>query len=136
MGRSRADSRTGACRWRCIGLAKTPPLETYHRIAARALRAAGERIWTIGALASSSGTEIALAAVKNRKKTIMKLPIAPFFPPMEAVSVDEPPAGDHWQYEPKWDGFRCLAFRDGGEVFLQSKSGQPLARYFPDLVDA
>ena len=45
-----------------------------------------------------------------------------------------PPTGTEWQYEPKWDGFRCLAFRDGAEVYLQSKSGQPLARYFPDLV--
>ncbi len=51
---------------------------------------------------------------------------------MEARSVDEIPTGDGWQYEPKWDGFRCLAFRDGEKVFLQSKNGQPLARYFPD----
>ena len=51
---------------------------------------------------------------------------------MEARSVDEIPTGDVWQYEPKWDGFRCLAFRDGEKVFLQSKNGQPLARYFPD----
>src|SRR3954451_21430415 len=55
-------------------------------------------------------------------------------PPMEAQSVDEIPAGDEWQYEPKWDGFRCIAFRDGDQVELQSKAGQPLARYFPDLV--
>jgi ATP-dependent DNA ligase len=54
--------------------------------------------------------------------------------PMEAESVDEPPVGEEWQYEPKWDGFRCLAFRDGDKVYLQSKSGRPLARYFPDLV--
>jgi len=53
---------------------------------------------------------------------------------MEARSVDEIPGGDGWQYEPKWDGFRCLAFRDGSEIFLQSKAGQPLARYFPDIV--
>jgi ATP-dependent DNA ligase len=53
---------------------------------------------------------------------------------MEARSVDEIPVGDNWQYEPKWDGFRCLAFRDGKNVFLQSKAGQPLARYFPDVV--
>lgn len=53
---------------------------------------------------------------------------------MEARSVDEIPVGDDWQYEPKWDGFRCLAFRDGKNVFLQSKAGQPLARYFPDIV--
>lgn len=53
---------------------------------------------------------------------------------MDARSVDEIPTGDDWQYEPKWDGFRCIAFRNGDEVFLQSKAGQPLARYFPDVV--
>lgn len=55
---------------------------------------------------------------------------------MEAKSVEKLPAGDAWQYEPKWDGFRCLAFRDGDNVDLQSKSGQPLGRYFPELVEA
>jgi ATP-dependent DNA ligase len=55
---------------------------------------------------------------------------------MEARSVDTIPVGEEWQYEPKWDGFRCIAFRDGEKVFLQSKAGQPLARYFPDVVDA
>jgi len=54
--------------------------------------------------------------------------------PMEARLIEEIPAGGGWQYEPKWDGFRCVAFRDGEQVFLQSKSGQPLARYFPDIV--
>ena len=53
---------------------------------------------------------------------------------MEARSVEEIPTGEEWQYEPKWDGFRCLAFRDVGKIFLQSKNGQPLARYFPDVV--
>jgi ATP-dependent DNA ligase len=53
---------------------------------------------------------------------------------MEARTVPEIPEGAAWQYEPKWDGFRCLAFRDRGEIYLQSKAGQPLARYFPDVV--
>jgi ATP-dependent DNA ligase len=53
---------------------------------------------------------------------------------MEARLVEEVPTGKYWQYEPKWDGFRCLVFRDGAKVELQSKSGQPLARYFPELV--
>ncbi|HEY2250004.1 MAG TPA: ATP-dependent DNA ligase [Planctomycetaceae bacterium] len=66
----------------------------------------------------------------------MALELKPPLAPMEAVSVDAPPIGPVWQYEPKWDGFRCLVFRDGKSVFLQSKSGQPLARYFPDLVAA
>src|SRR3989442_15901569 len=56
--------------------------------------------------------------------------------PMEAKSVEKLPVGDNWQYEPKWDGFRCVAFRDGDRVDLQSKSGQPLARYFPEVVEA
>src|SRR6478609_5067485 len=64
----------------------------------------------------------------------MPLPIQPPFPAMEAQPVDEIPTGDTWQYEPKWDGFRCLAFRDGDDVELQSKAGQPLARYFPEIV--
>ena len=66
----------------------------------------------------------------------MSLPVKPPFLPMEARTVDEIPAGDGWQFEPKWDGFRCLAFRDGNKVKLQSKSGQPLERYFPELVEA
>ncbi len=53
---------------------------------------------------------------------------------MEARPVEEIPTGEEWQYEPKWDGFRCLLFRDGDKIFLQSKNGQPLARYFPDVV--
>jgi ATP-dependent DNA ligase len=60
--------------------------------------------------------------------------LKPPIPPMEARPVEEIPTGDSWQYEPKWDGFRCLAFRDGNKIFLQSKNGQPLARYFPDVV--
>ena len=55
---------------------------------------------------------------------------------MEALSVDEIPTGEEWQYEPKWDGFRCLVFRDRDKVELQSKSGQSLTRYFPELVEA
>jgi ATP-dependent DNA ligase len=57
-------------------------------------------------------------------------------PPMEAETLDDVPAGEHWIYEPKWDGFRCLAFRDGDEIELRSKAGKPLGRYFPDIVDA
>ena len=55
---------------------------------------------------------------------------------MEARSVEQIPTGNGWQYEPKWDGFRCIAFRDREQVYLQSKNGQPLARYFPDVADA
>lgn len=57
------------------------------------------------------------------------------YPPMEAQLVDKLPGGEGWQYEPKWDGFRCIAFRDGGEIELRSKSGQSLTRYFPEVVE-
>ena len=66
----------------------------------------------------------------------MRLPIPVTPPPMEARIVDALPEDDGWQFEPKWDGFRCLAFRDGDEVALQAKSGKPLARYFPEMVAA
>jgi ATP-dependent DNA ligase len=62
----------------------------------------------------------------------LSLPIAP----MEALSVDAIPRGTDWQYEPKWDGFRCLAFRNLDNVELQSKSEKPLGRYFPEIVAA
>ncbi|WP_024509559.1 ATP-dependent DNA ligase [Bradyrhizobium sp. ARR65] len=55
---------------------------------------------------------------------------------MEARSVDAIPRGREWQYEPKWDGFRCLLSREGGKVDLRSKSGEALGRYFPELVEA
>src|SRR6476660_5976214 len=59
----------------------------------------------------------------------MALPIPFDYAPMNARLVDEIPSSGRWQYEPKWDGFRCLAFRDGTRVELRSKSGQPLGRY-------
>ena len=64
----------------------------------------------------------------------MTLPLARTYAPMEARLVAELPKGPDWQYEPKWDGFRCLAFRDGARIDLMSKAGKPLARYFPDVV--
>jgi ATP-dependent DNA ligase len=55
------------------------------------------------------------------------------FPPQEALLVDELPAGERWQYEPKWDGFRGILENDGGELALWSRNGRPLLRYFPEL---
>src|ERR1700758_2600868 len=52
---------------------------------------------------------------------------------MEAQPASQLPAGTDWQYEPKWDGFRCLAFRDGSSIDLMSKAAKPLTRYFPEL---
>jgi ATP-dependent DNA ligase len=68
----------------------------------------------------------------NRQSPLaVKPPIAP----MEAKLVDALPDGDGWQYEPKWDGFRCLVFRDGDKIELQSKSCRPLGRYFPEIAE-
>jgi ATP-dependent DNA ligase len=66
----------------------------------------------------------------------MDLPLPVEYAPMEAKLVDALPEGPQWQYEPKWDGFRCLAFRDGDDVDLRSKAGQPFNRYFPEIVAA
>jgi ATP-dependent DNA ligase len=66
----------------------------------------------------------------------MTLPLQPPFAPMEALSVERMPSGGEWQYEPKWDGFRCIAFRDGAKLELQSKSGKAMTRYFPELIAA
>lgn len=66
----------------------------------------------------------------------LHLRIQPPFSPADAKPVKEIPSGSGWLYEPKWDGFRCLAFRNGREVALQSKAGQPLGRYFPELIAA
>jgi ATP-dependent DNA ligase len=54
---------------------------------------------------------------------------------MEARLVEGLPATEGWQFEPKWDGFRCLVFKSGGDVDLRSKSGKPLSRYFPDVAE-
>ncbi|HUR37104.1 MAG TPA: ATP-dependent DNA ligase [Terriglobales bacterium] len=64
----------------------------------------------------------------------LRLPITPPFAPMEARTASEIPTESDWIYEPKWDGFRCIAFREQSKVELQSKAGQPLTRYFPELV--
>src|ERR1700761_5608960 len=56
--------------------------------------------------------------------------------PMEAKLVAELPTTGQWQFEPKWDGFRCLFFRKGADVRLKAKSGKPLTRYFPEIVAA
>jgi ATP-dependent DNA ligase len=65
----------------------------------------------------------------------VKLPLSPPVQPQLAKSARELPAGDDWCYEPKWDGFRTIVFRDGDEVHLQSRNGRPMNRYFPDVVE-
>lgn len=63
------------------------------------------------------------------------LPIRPPYPVMDAQVVDRLPKGPQWQYEPKWDGFRCLAFREDKNIEVQAKSGKSLTRFFPDIVE-
>ncbi len=76
--------------------------------------------------------------MKQQAKTkklagLASLPVPVGTAPMEAKLVEELPGEPGWQFEPKWDGFRCLAFRAGQEVDLRAKSGKPLARYFPEV---
>jgi DNA ligase D-like protein (predicted ligase) len=66
----------------------------------------------------------------------LRLPIKQDMEPMLSASADAIPAGDGWEYEPKWDGFRTLVFRDGDEVELVSRGGRPMTRYFPELLPA
>lgn len=64
----------------------------------------------------------------------MALPFAPPLAPMLSSAADALPASEGWQFEPKWDGFRTLVFRDGEEILLQSRDEKPMNRYFPELV--
>jgi len=62
------------------------------------------------------------------------LPLTPPVEPMLAKLAADLPAGDRWLYEPKWDGFRAIVFRDGEDVLVQSRDLKPLNRYFPELL--
>src|SRR4051812_37294177 len=64
----------------------------------------------------------------------MALPLSPPIKPQLARSAKELPEGEGWRYEPKWDGFRTIVFRDGDDIKLQSRGGKPMNRYFPDVV--
>ena len=93
-----------------------------------------ERVAKIGDLwkaAASAAADLAWAMSRFEN-----LPLRPPVEPMETRQVQSIPQGAQWSYEPKWDGFRCMAFRDGNDVELQSKSGETLTRYFPEIVEA
>jgi ATP-dependent DNA ligase len=66
--------------------------------------------------------------------SLMRLPFAPPLAPMLSTAADALPKGEGWQFEPKWDGFRTLVFRDGDEILLQSRDEKPMNRYFPELI--
>jgi ATP-dependent DNA ligase len=68
--------------------------------------------------------------------TAVALPLAPPIAPQLAKSAKDLPAGNGWVYEPKWDGFRTIVFRDGDDVYLQSRNGKPMNRYFPEVVES
>lgn len=72
----------------------------------------------------------------RRQSALQALAVPPGMEPMEAKLVDALPTESGWQFEPKWDGFRCLAFKAGDEVELRAKSGKPLSRFFPEMVEA
>jgi len=65
----------------------------------------------------------------------MTLPVTPPVKPMLAKAVERVPEGDGWVYEPKWDGFRTIVYRDGAELTLRSRNDRPMNRYFPEVVD-
>jgi ATP-dependent DNA ligase len=65
----------------------------------------------------------------------MALPLKPPIKPQLARPAKELPDGDGWRFEPKWDGFRTIVFRDGDDVRLQSRNGKPMNRYFPEVVE-
>jgi ATP-dependent DNA ligase len=73
-------------------------------------------------------------ASKTPRSSLLPIPVTT--PPMEAKLVDALPEGAGWQFEPKWDGFRCLAFRHDETVELRAKSGKSLSRFFPEVVEA
>lgn len=83
---------------------------------------------------SAHGKPTKKAAPSSAAKKAGGFPLPVSTAPMEARSATELPGGDAWQYEPKWDGFRCLAFKSGDEVDIRAKSGKPLGRFFPEIV--
>src|SRR5436190_5343660 len=64
----------------------------------------------------------------------MRLPISPPIAPMLSRAAEALPSGEGWQFEPKWDGFRTLVFRDPDEILLQSRDEKPMNQYFPELL--
>jgi ATP-dependent DNA ligase len=85
---------------------------------------------------ASKTARLLCGGAKSAVAGFKRLKTKPPLPPMEAKLVDSLPDGSGWQFEPKWDGFRCLIFRDGDQVELQSKAERPLGRYFPEMVEA
>src|SRR5882672_6746003 len=97
----------------------------------------GRTATTIEARVVSCGASSSrvIARGSSAPKTVpTRLPFPPPLAPMLSKAADALPGGDGWQFEPKWDGFRTLVFRDGEEILLQSRDEKPMNRYFPELV--
>ena len=77
-----------------------------------------------------------MAASSKGDLGVGRLPVPVDTPPMEAQAADDLPHRAGWQFEPKWDGFRCLVFKEEGQVELRAKSGKSLTRYFPEVARA
>src|SRR6266516_4441371 len=75
------------------------------------------------------------AGIRPTRREPMNLPVNPPILPMLAKRVGELPVEGDWVFEPKWDGFRALVFRDGDEILIQSRDEKPLDRYFPELLE-
>src|SRR6185436_20342555 len=76
-----------------------------------------------------------ITATKKKPLGLADLGVSLDLAPMEAKLVADLPKEKHWQFEPKWDGFRCLAFRAGGDVEIKAKSGKSLSRFFPEVLE-
>src|SRR5205085_2728409 len=74
-------------------------------------------------------------SLRTRQRGLAALGIPLGLEPMEAKLVSDLPNDGGWQYEPKWDGFRCLAFRAGDDVEIKAKSGKRLSRFFPEMLE-
>src|SRR5436190_23556186 len=83
----------------------------------------------------AEGNHSSLSPKRTRRTSSMQLPVNPPILPMLAKRVGELPAAGAWIFEPKWDGFRALVFRDGDELLIQSREGKSLNRYFPELIE-
>src|SRR5207248_1659358 len=130
---SKASTRCGGPRWRSRGRS-SDGCRAAPRAAARAGgagRTRGPRRCSLAApFPQAEGRAASRAAEPG---AVVSLPLAPPLKPQLAVSRKELPEGEQYVYEVKLDGFRCLAFVDGKETFLQSRGGKPFSRYFPEL---
>jgi len=97
------------------------------------MRAPGKEVHRSRSQPARQGAKAAVGNRVGRSRLNRKSGIPLDLPPMEATLSESLPDDGAWQYEPKWDGFRCLAFKAGSDVELRAKSGKPLTRYFPEV---